>query len=325
MTGSSAIEQIRAEVDAFLAGVLPEGDPIRFYEACRYALDTGGKRVRPTLVVLAAEAYGGSRTDAMPVAAACEVFHNFTLVHDDIMDRSEVRRGRPTVHIAFDESTAILVGDFLLSLAYGLLESAPTQSRSGVRASFTTMVRRLCEGQALDMQLGSSLEVSMDEYLDMIDRKTGALLACCLEVGALVGGADEHQAAALHRAGLDLGRAFQIQDDLLDATAEGERWGKRRGQDLVEGKQTYLVVEMLSSGPAEGRERFREALGRGGFEATEVAAATESLRTAGVLDRAAEDVERYASRVSDGLANLPPGQARAAVIELVDRLALRTY
>src|SRR5690606_9178166 len=162
------------------------------------------------------------------------------------MDRSEVRRGRPTVHVAIDESTAILVGDFLLSLAYRLLDTSPAASRSDVRASFSTMVQRLCEGQALDMQLGNGVEVAMADYLDMIDRKTGALLACCLEVGARIGGADDHESAELYRAGIDLGRAFQIQDDLLDAMAEGKRWGKQRGQDLVEGKQTYLVVDMLT-------------------------------------------------------------------------------
>jgi geranylgeranyl diphosphate synthase type II len=332
MTGPSSpggsggyADRLRADVAAYLSGIRPDGDPEAFYEACRYALESGGKHVRPMLVLLGAEAYGGSRSEALPAAAACEVFHNFTLVHDDIMDRSEVRRGRPTVHVAFGENTAILVGDYLLSLAYGFLDHTPVDCRQAVRARFATMVARLCEGQALDMRLGGQVEVAMADYLDMIDRKTGALLACCLEIGALIGGADEHQSAAMHRAGLDLGRAFQIQDDLLDATADGRQWGKRRGQDLVEGKQTYLVVDMLSAGPAEGRKRFHEAISRGGFDEGEVDEATQSLETAGVLARAAIDVELYADRASVSLSGLPGGVARDTLLELVEQLARRTH
>jgi geranylgeranyl diphosphate synthase type II len=324
--GSTAyVERLRVEISAYLLGILPEGDPEELYDACRYALESGGKYVRPILVLLATEAYGGSRNEALPAAAACEVFHNFTLVHDDIMDRSEVRRGRPSVHVAFGVNTAILVGDYLLSFAYDLLDKLPVGCRQTARERFGTMVKRLCEGQAVDLQLGTRVEVAMEDYLDMIDRKTGALLACCLEIGAIVGGADDRQTNAMHRAGLDLGRAFQIQDDLLDATADGDRWGKRRGQDLIEGKQTYLVVDMLSSGPDETRKRFRDAISRGGFGADDVEEATRSLEAAGVLERAAIEVELYADRVSNALAGLPGGAARDAMVELVEQLARRTH
>ncbi len=318
------LEDIRSDVEQFLSGIPLDGTPRDLYEACRYVLSGGGKRVRPIATVLAGEAYGADREEVMPVAAAIEVFHNFTLVHDDVMDRSVTRRGRETVHVKWDESMAILAGDLLLGVAYELLADGPVNTAGAVRSAFSRMVRRLCEGQALDMAFERSDDVSVDEYLKMIDGKTGALLACCLECGALAAGAPSDVAANLHHAGVELGRAFQIQDDLLDATAHTERWGKRRGQDLIEGKRTYLIVDALEQGGAT-RSYVRDALGRGGFEPEEVDEAVEQLATSGVLDRAADRVSVYSESAAHRIERLPAGTPRDALLALIDQLNRRTH
>lgn len=315
----------RSDIDEFLSTVIPDGRPPSLFEASRYVLDAGGKRVRPTVVLLTAEAFGVARGTVMPVAAACEVFHNFTLVHDDIMDRSDTRRGRPTVHNKWDESTAILAGDYLFGRAYALLDQCPVESGAALRTGFSRMVTRLCEGQALDMALASPGDASVDDYLDMIDGKTGALLAFCLEAGGIVGGADRSFIDALHDAGLNLGRAFQIQDDLLDAVAETDAWGKTRGQDLQEGKRTFLVMDLLANGPAKDRKYFEDALATGGFRPDQVDEATRRLKQAGVLDRASLRVDEYTSRSSETIDRLPDSESRDALRVLVDLLSRRGH
>ena len=324
--GSTAryLEGIRSDVEAFLAGLSLDGEPGELYDACRYVISGGGKRVRPVATILAGEVHGGMRNDLLPIAAAFEVFHNFTLVHDDVMDRSVTRRGRDTVHVKWDESMAILAGDLLLGVAYELLSAAPPQSAGTIRTSFGRMVRRLCEGQALDMAFETADDVAIDEYIKMIDGKTGALLACCLECGALAAGASVDSAENMHRAGLELGRAFQVQDDLLDATAEGDRWGKRRGQDLLEGKRTYLVVDALAQG-GEVSDYFRRALNRGGFDASEVDEAVQRLRGAGTIARAESRVAEHSESASDRIQQLPAGAARDALVALIDQLNRRTH
>jgi len=322
----SCLDAVRADVESYLSSVLPSGEPESFYRACRYVLESGGKRVRPLLTVLACESTrGGSRSDVLPAAAAVEVFHNFTLVHDDIMDRSDVRRGRPTVHVEFGENIAILAGDYLLGLAYAQLDYTPARTGLLVRSAFNRMVVRLCEGQALDMILAERDQAGVAEYLDMIDRKTGALISCCLEIGTLIGGGDSATVERMRSAGRDLGRAFQIQDDLLDATAAGEDWGKRRGQDLMEGKRTYLVVSALDRGTDAARAFFRDALQRGGIDESEVATAVELLEKSDVLEAAADEVAMYVDRALAAIGTLPETTARAALESIVGSLAGRTH
>ena len=237
---AALVDRALAEV----AAALPDHPP-SLYDPVRFVLEARGKRLRPAVVVLAAEAFGALPETALPAALAAEVFHAFTLVHDDIMDHSDERRGRPTVHVRWDEPTAVLAGDFLMGLAYDLLDRAETDRRAPVQAAWHRMMRRLCEGQAMDKAFETAADVSVADYLAMIDGKTAALLACCFELGARLGGAPDPAARALHDAGLDLGRAFQIQDDLLDLTADSDDWGKPIGGDLLEGKRTFLLLTAL--------------------------------------------------------------------------------
>ena len=319
-----------ADVERGLADLDLPAEPASLYDPVRYALASGGKRVRPVALLLAAEAFGGdaARARALPAALAAEVFHNFTLVHDDIMDRAATRRGRPTVHAAFGEAEAVLAGDLMHGMSARLVHETRTDRGAGSRGSearalFDRMVVRLCEGQALDLAFETRADVSVDDYLTMIDGKTGALLELALELGALVGGADEAACAAMRRAGHALGRAFQIQDDLLDLTADHADWGKTIGGDLVAGKRTFLLLHALERTAGMPDHAFwTRALA--GLDPADVPRARAEMERAGVLAHASEAVERC---VADGLAALgvlPAGPAADALRALALALAGRT-
>ncbi len=247
------VGDLRVQVEAGLAALFPQAAPAALYEPARYVLAGGGKRLRPVLLLLAARACGASTADALPAALAVEVFHNFTLVHDDIMDGADTRRARPTVHRRWNEPVAILSGDLMLGEAYRLLAQTPRGDLRGLLACFSTMVEKLCEGQTLDMDFETRADVSVEAYQDMIARKTGALVEACLELGGRIGGADGETLEALRSIGYHIGQAFQMQDDLLDLVADDAAWGKPIGGDLVEGKKTFLLLRAIER--ATGRRR----------------------------------------------------------------------
>ncbi|GAB5535657.1 MAG: polyprenyl synthetase family protein [Rubricoccaceae bacterium] len=311
------------EIHNGLASLELPSEPATLYDPVRYILASGGKRIRPVLVLLTAEAFGGkeARQRALPAALACEVFHNFTLVHDDIMDHAATRRGRPTVHRTWDEATAILSGDVMMGLAYELLSQAGTDDLAALMRPFHTMVRRLCEGQALDLDFETRDAVSVEDYLHMIDGKTGALLELTLDLGALLGGAEAPARQALQRAGHALGRAFQIQDDLLDLTADSAAWGKTIGGDLMEGKKTYLLLRALER--AEGEEQAWFARALDGLPPSDISDARARMEALGVLAEATEEVRRYTQLGNDGLAVIPKSPAGAALRDLALGLARR--
>jgi len=320
---STELEALADEVGRELAGLDLPAEPAGLYDPVRFVLAGGGKRVRPALVLLAAEAFGGleARARAMPAALGVEVFHNFTLVHDDIMDRAATRRGRPTVHQRWDEPTAILTGDLMMGLAARLVASADADPVALVEAHYRT-VARLCEGQTLDMAFESRNDVTVEEYLGMIDRKTGALLEHALELGALVGGARPGAIDTLRQAGLALGRAFQIQDDLLDLTADPDALGKPVGGDLVQGKRTILVLEARRR--AEPRDAdWLAAVLDGGVAPGRVPAIRDRLHSLGVLEAAAASVDAYTEAGRAGLSVLPAGPPADALRTLALGLASR--
>jgi geranylgeranyl diphosphate synthase type II len=324
MAVTAGVEPLVEEVERGLAALpLPE-EPATLYAPVRYVLDGGGKRVRPVLVLLAAEAFGGeaARRRALPAALAVEVFHNFTLVHDDIMDGASARRGRPTVHVRWDPGTAILAGDLLMGLSYDLLAQVEDADTAALVRRFHRMVLRLCEGQALDAAFERRADVTVPEYLDMVERKTAALLEAALEIGGRIGGAGEAEQAALGVAGRELGRAFQIQDDLLDLTAEHDGWGKAVGGDLVAGKRTFLLLRALER--AEGPERaWLARVLDGGLPAADVPQARVTMERLGVLEEARAAVRRHSEAGLRALGALPDGPAaealRALAADLIGR------
>ena len=322
---SSVLSEIAAEVSGALAALDLPAEPPRLYDPVRYVLEGGGKRVRPALVLLAAQAFGGdaARQRAMPAALGVEVFHNFTLVHDDIMDHASTRRGRATVHERWDTATAILAGDLMMGLACDLVARTEGTPLGPLLRSHYAMVARLCEGQTRDMDFETRDDVTVAEYLGMIDGKTGALLEHALDLGARIGGAGPEAVDALRTAGRALGRAFQIQDDLLDLTADAPGWGKPIGGDLVEGKRTYLVLLARERATSDDAGWLADVLG-GGIAADRVPAVRDRLAALGVLGDAARAVDDATADSRAALAALPPSPAADHLRQLALGLASRS-
>lgn len=219
--------------------------PGLLYDPVRYALTDGGKRLRPVALLMACDLFGGDVKKAMPAASALEMFHNFTLLHDDIMDQAPTRRGKPSVYRKWDESTAILSGDVMLVWSYRLLAETDDDILPRVLRIFNELAVGVCEGQSLDMEYSTRPAVTPEEYLRMIELKTAVLLAGALRIGAVLGGASEEQAETLYRFGMRIGVGFQIQDDLLDIYSDAATLGKPIGGDIVEGKKTFLLIHAL--------------------------------------------------------------------------------
>jgi geranylgeranyl diphosphate synthase type II len=243
--------------------------PAELYEPVRYVMSMGGKRIRPALVVLACDLFAGAVEPAIIPAIAIEVFHNFTLLHDDIMDRSPLRRGKLTVHEKYNENVAILSGDVMSILASRLMNQAPGVVLSSVHDIFTKTAMQVCEGQQLDMNFESRLTVSEEEYMKMIELKTAVLIAASLQIGAILGGASQRDAAELYRFGLNLGMAFQLQDDLLDTYGDPEVTGKQIGTDIVDNKKTVLMIKALEHASAKQKEELTGWLSREDFDQEE--------------------------------------------------------
>ncbi|MCS6917721.1 MAG: polyprenyl synthetase family protein [Chitinophagales bacterium] len=237
-------EQLRERFEASLADWLPQGNPDTLYEPIRYAVMAGGKRTRPVLLLMMGELFGLSPEQALPQAVAVEWFHTFTLVHDDIMDHAELRRGRPSVHAKYSQPTAILAGDAMLVYCFGLMSRCPSALQKELIGSFVNCALKVCEGQQLDMDFERLPAVSVKEYLYMIERKTAELLAFSAYCGALLAGAGQQDQQAAYRFGKHLGVAFQLMDDYLDTFGESQLTGKTPGGDLFRNKKTYLHAKI---------------------------------------------------------------------------------
>ncbi len=231
-------------------------EPQRLYAPIKYGLEMGGKRIRPTLLMLTYNLYAEDIERSLMPAMAVEIFHNFTLLHDDIMDNALVRRGRPSVHAKWGENVAILSGDAMLILAYKHLQRTDSERLPKIFEWFNKMAAEVCEGQQFDMDFETQQKVSVVDYMRMIELKTAALLAGSSVIGAILGGASEHDCRRLYDFALEVGLAFQLQDDLLDSYGD-ERLGKKIGGDILEGKKTILMIEAFSRANEEQREVLR--------------------------------------------------------------------
>ena len=220
-------------------------EPRGLYEPIGYVLSMGGKRVRPALTLMACDLFSEDVQAAVNAAIALEVFHNFTLLHDDIMDRADVRRGRPTVHKKWDDNTAILSGDVMQIASYQFIAKTPSQYLKPVLDLFSQTAAEICEGQQYDVDFESRKVVKAEEYLEMIRLKTAVLLGCALKIGAWIGGAGEEDAQLLYDFGINIGLAFQLKDDLLDVYGDEKTFGKKIGGDILCNKKTYLLIHAL--------------------------------------------------------------------------------
>jgi geranylgeranyl diphosphate synthase, type II len=234
--------------------------PASLYDPNRYFLNLGGKRIRPVLCLMANELFDEINPDAWHVGTAIELFHNFTLIHDDIMDKAPLRRGMVTVHQKFGESTALLAGDVMLVAAYDYLNKVHPKYAAPIISIFNQTAREVCEGQQLDMDFEKAEEVDFEDYLNMISLKTSVLLAASLKMGAILGGAGERNQNLLYEFGRKLGLAFQVQDDYLDAFGDPEKFGKQIGGDIKSNKKTFLLIHALQTAKPEQKEELHHLM-----------------------------------------------------------------
>lgn len=298
-------------------------EPQGLYEPIAYTLASGGKRLRPTLALTAAEIFGGKEEDVLPAALALEVFHNFTLLHDDVMDRALVRRGRETVHVKWNDNTAILSGDQMLIEAYKLLEGVPADKLAKVLCWFNEMATGICEGQQYDVDFEHASQVSLSDYLMMIEKKTAVLLANALRTGGYIAGADEAEQEALYEYGRHIGLAFQIQDDLLDVYGDPKTFGKAIGGDICCNKKTYLLLTALETAPAEDKAELLEWLLVSDRDQEKIAAVTALYTRLGVREACEVEMEQHTAEALLQLDSLPQNKATDALRVLAEKLVTR--
>jgi geranylgeranyl pyrophosphate synthase len=320
-------------VDRRLSTIVAREGPRELRDACRYVLAAGGKRIRAVLVLLSCDAVGGRARSALDVAAAVEVLHNFTLVHDDVMDNSNARRGRPTVHVRWDLNTALLAGDVLLGLGYERLAAGSGARLREAARIYTRGLLDVCDGQALDLGFARRANVTVPEYFRMIGLKTASMLSTAAELGALTGGGDPRERLALRHYGWHLGLAFQVQDDLLDVVADPRDFGKPIGGDIVERKKTLLLLRATARARGADR-RFLLGLLRHTGSATsgETGAARTRLvervtalyHETGALEDARREIQRNTDRALASLGPLRHTSAGTMLLWLADMLVDRS-
>ena len=299
-------------------------EPYGLYEPIEYTLAAGGKRVRPQLAMIASQLFGGKDEEVLPAALALEVFHNFTLLHDDVMDKADVRRGRPTVHVKWNENTAILSGDQMLIEAYKLLSGVPADKLPKILQLFNKMATEICEGQQYDVDFESQEQVTIDDYLKMIRLKTSVLLANALQTGAYIAGADEQAQEALYQFGINIGLAFQIQDDILDVWGNPETFGKAVGGDISCNKKTFVALTAMQLADAATRQELKQWFSQTLTDNTEKIAAVKALyEQVNTRAKCEEAVERYTTQALYLLNQLPQNQATEQLRKLADKLNTR--
>lgn len=259
----NSIKDIHSKFNEALSLVEFSNRPIELYEPISYILKLGGKRARPVCTLAACEMFGGTLKDAINQAIAIEIFHNFTLVHDDIMDNAPLRRGSVTVHEKWNSNLGILSGDAMMILAYQYLQKIPKDTSVNtlqyMLANFNRTAIKVCEGQQMDMNFENTDDVSLDDYISMIKRKTAVLLGEALRLGAIMAGAKQEDQHLIYDFGKDFGIAFQIQDDILDLYGDPEKFGKACGGDILAGKKSYLYIKALQKATPETREKLKES------------------------------------------------------------------
>lgn len=261
--------ELTQRVNRAIENIVYPKEPQGLYEPIEYVLSAGGKRLRPVLLLLVNNMFGGDIDDAMNAALALETYHNYTLMHDDLMDNADIRHGKPTVHKQWDNNTAILSGDTMLVLAYRRLLELKSSKRNEVAKLFTDTALQIGEGQQYDMNFEKRMDVSEAEYMEMIRLKTAVFLACAAKMGAILGGADSDSAEKLYRLGETVGLAFQLQDDYLDVYGDPSVFGKNIGGDIVSNKKTYLLIKAAETADDATRKELLSWIEKAEFDRNE--------------------------------------------------------
>ena len=325
----TSIAEVKDLVELRIERALTHTSLDRLSGAMMHLVEGGGKRLRATLPWLVAKAVGDSHSGLLDVGAAIEIIHNFTLVHDDIMDDDDIRRGRPAVHVAYDLPTAINAGDAMLAIAFEAMAVA-----EGIEAELVPflvkrigrMVRKCSEGQQMDIEFEDREWVSEDEYITMIHGKTAAMFLTCAEVGSHLAGADSDTIQCMHDWGLALGLCFQLMDDLIDVLSDSDTLGKPSGSDVAQGKRTLMVIHALNQPPSKSKNDLLAVLGKGDtVNSEQIASAHKALEDLGSIDYARAKAESYHRNALDCLDRLPDGPAMRALRELTDYQLKRIY
>lgn len=310
-----------------LPELIPNFPPDEIYEPFRYIMEGGGKRIRPILTMLSCGAVSGNCESALDAACSIEIMHNFTLVHDDIMDNSPIRRGKETIHRKWDSAVAILSGDAMVGYAYRIMNTYNELANyPKIIDALTTSLIEVCEGQAYDMQFNSNQEVTLDNYILMIGKKTSALLQGCAILGALCGSADENQIKALNDYAYSVGIAFQIQDDLLDITADQAKFGKQIGQDILEGKKTFLILKAkeLATDSADVA-LINQYFANNGLAASQVPDMKNLFIKLGIFEIAQSEIERQLELADNSIKSIAQNEYTAMLLELSKSLNKRSF
>jgi len=315
------LERLQTEIERHSYGK----NPAELYDPIKYIMSLGGKRFRPLLTLIAASIYTKDWELAIKPAMAVEVFHNFTLMHDDIMDRAPLRRGEPTVHEKWNANTAILSGDVMLIRAYDLLLDIPKDRLRLVLERFNRTAGEVCEGQQLDMNFETRWNVSEEEYLEMIRLKTSVLLGFALELGGIIGGADEKSIKLLYSAGENIGIGFQLKDDLLDVYGDPSKFGKQVGGDIISNKKTFLLIEALSRASGDTKADLQKWIAMETFEKNDKVNAVRNIyETLDIRSFTEQKIIAYFTRGIDSLKQLDIDNDRKQfLLEFVQQLVER--
>jgi geranylgeranyl diphosphate synthase type II len=320
---NSIYEIERKKIDKRLRALLKNRQPGSLYKPGSYILESSGKRIRPMLVLFSTRATGGKFADSYNAAVAVELLHNFTLVHDDIMDNAEKRRGLATLHKRYDLSTAILAGDSLLSVAYESLLKDLKLNCKPVMAAFTKGLVEVCEGQSLDKEFELKKNVTIPGYKLMIRKKTAEMIEMCCTVGGYIGNGTKREINALANFGRNIGMAFQIQDDLLDAVADETKFGKFVGGDLREGKKTFLFLKSLEKAKGNDKKLLKLVIENKGVKKNKISEYQRIYRRLGVIEDAKKEIKNYTNRALKQLAVLKSKEDRELFHKLADYLINR--
>ena len=317
--------QLLEKVNAYINSLAYARHPLGLYEPIQYALSLGGKRIRPVLMLMAYNLYHEEVDAILSQAAGIETYHNYTLLHDDLMDKADLRRGKPTVHKVWNDNAAILSGDAMLVLAYQLMAEGCGDHLHEVIQLFSNTAMEICEGQQLDMEFETRMDVTEEEYLEMIRLKTSVLLACSLKIGAMMADASAKDAQALYDFGMNLGVAFQLKDDLLDVYGDTDKFGKNIGGDILSNKKTYLLIQALRHADETQRQALNHWIEAEAFNPQEkIAGVTALYNKIGVRALCEEKIAHYTSVAEQNLTavNLPEAR-KSELAALMRKLMYR--
>ncbi len=322
-----SIKKYHQQLELAIKEIKYGSNPKELYEPIDYIMSLGGKRMRPILVLMSCDLFDGDTAKAIHPALAIEIFHNFTLVHDDIMDNAPLRRNQETVHVKWNNNIAILSGDAMMVKAYQEICKADATELPELLAIFNDTALKVCEGQQMDMNYETQLKVSIPQYLKMIELKTAVLLAGALKIGALVGGAREEDAQYLCDFGKHIGIAFQLQDDILDVYANADKFGKQKGGDIIANKKTFLLLKAMEMAESNRyiKEELQQWIAAPEFNASEkVEAVTNIYNFLNVKELARNEMQKQYELAMNALKKIPANEEKKnALIAFSDSLMVR--